>query len=103
MAELTSPLVSGKGISSRFMTVLGPQKMEVINLALVATGDTVVSNMIRPISGTFTVNGLSAAMTLATTVAFGTATAAAQRTATLTNTELTGAAGHSGILTIYGF
>lgn len=103
MAELTDGLdVNGKGIANRFTVVEGPVKKEIINLRRVATGDTVVSRLQRPTFGSYVAYG--AGDTQATVVAFGTSSAAAIRTATLTNaTDLSGATDDNGVLTVYGF
>jgi hypothetical protein len=82
-------------VANRFTVVEGPVKREVINLTAVNTGDTVVSNLVRPLFAQFV-------PTSATVAAndVGNAITVSDKTITITNVALIAA---TGVLTIWGF
>lgn len=81
-------------VSDRFITVLGPRKMEVLSLTAVTTADTVVSQLANPKYGFFVGTTSSGAMTSTPALAFS------GRTVTLTSTDLSAS---TGILVLFGF
>lgn len=81
-------------ITERFVTVLGPRKMEVAQVASVDDADTYVSIMQRPVFGFFVPNNDSNAAIESVNLAFS------GRTVTFNNDALSA---HAGVLVLFGF
>lgn len=80
-------------ISNRFLTVQGPVKMEILNLTAVNNGDTVTTNMARPLFA-MAVDNIAAGTVNPSTAISG-------KTITITSTGYAGA-GVCNIL-VFGF
>ena len=84
-------------VDQRFITVLGPIKMEILDLSDVDTGDTFVSNLQRPLFGGVIVNEDNQT---GAALAFGTGSASAERTGTITGSGLSA---DDCVVLVFGF
>ena len=81
-------------VANRFLSALGPIKMEILNLTGIATGDTVTTNMANP-QFALGVDNTTGALTINTRVTLS------GKTLTITNTSYAGA-GVCNVL-VFGF
>jgi hypothetical protein len=82
--------------TNRFITTLGPIKLEVITVENITTADTVVSNIQRPLFATANLTNTGANTALATNVSIS------GRTLTLTNANISAGVDDATIL-VFGF